>query len=114
MVKINRDVGGSIPLACTSTYKPCGERNNMKNRKSNEACLSVGDTIRHPIHKWGVVKQVDTRFKPNFEFFYLVDFRGRGGDGTLAWIAKSDAERMKRERRTQRPRRTMSQVVSGA
>lgn len=86
----------------------------MKHNKSNEIRLSVGDTIRHPHHKWGIVRQVDTRFKPNFEFFYLIDFRGRGGDGTLAWIAKSDAEKMKREPRTQRPRRTVSQMAPGA
>lgn len=68
----------------------------MKNHKSNKPRFSIGDTIHHPYYRWGVVKQVDTRTKPNFEFFYLVDFRGRGGSGSLAWISKADAERVKR------------------
>lgn len=60
--------------------------------------LAIGDFIQHPRYGIGVVKKIDGGFCPDYEFFYDVDFTGKNGDGTKAWLPKVKTEKMKLER----------------
>lgn len=58
--------------------------------------LAVGDRIKHPKYGIGVVKQVENRMFPDYDFFYNVDFTGKGGDGTKVWLPKAKTEKLER------------------
>lgn len=58
--------------------------------------LAVGDRIKHPKYGVGVVKQVENRMFPDYDFFYDVDFTGKDGDGTKVWLPKVKTEKLER------------------
>lgn len=58
--------------------------------------LAVGDRIKHPKYGIGVVKKFDNGMYPDYEFFYDVDFTGKGGDGTKVWLPKVKTEKLER------------------
>lgn len=55
--------------------------------------FAVGDRIEVPKYGVGTVRVVDTRVCADYEFFYLVDFRQKGGDGSYAWLPKVKTEK---------------------
>lgn len=52
--------------------------------------LAVGTAIKHRDRGVGIVKAIDPA---NPDFFYLLDFRGAEGDGSLVWLSKWKAEK---------------------
>lgn len=74
------------------------KKNVKKNKKRIDPTphLTIGDHVKHPKFGVGVVKQYDTRMFPDYEFFYDVDFTGKGGDGTKVWLSKVKAEKLER------------------
>ncbi len=67
----------------------------MKNNKKfdREPRFSVGDRIKHPKHGEGVIRKVRDETDLDYDFFYDVDFTGRKGDGTKAWLPKNYTEK---------------------
>lgn len=51
--------------------------------------LSVGDIVECPGFGLGIVRDYDGSVP---QFAYLCDFRGKGGNGSLAWLPKHRLE----------------------
>lgn len=66
-----------------------------KNKKKFDPTpkFAIGDIIKHPRYGIGVIRQIDDRMFPNYEFFYDADFTGRKGDGTKVWLPKVWSEK---------------------
>lgn len=51
--------------------------------------LTVGEAIEYRGFRKGTIKKVDSK---NERFFYLCDFRGKGGNGSLVWLPRLETE----------------------
>lgn len=58
---------------------------------SKPKTLQIGDTVRHNKYGMGFVHQIDPSDR---DFHYDIHFpETMGGDGTMIWMSKKDAER---------------------
>lgn len=74
------------------------KKNRVRKQKAIDPTpqLAVGDRIKHPKYGVGVVRKFDNGMYPDYEFFYDVDFTGKGGDGTKVWLPKVKTEKLER------------------